>query len=73
MALVALEPIFARVLFTLLSRMILAANYDTAVRIWPVWKVTRKRFDEATWVRWNIVRAVASTVAFGCLITALVF
>lgn len=27
---------------------------------------------EGTWVRWNIVRAVASTAAFGCLAWALV-
>jgi len=32
----------------------------------------RARFDEARWVRWNLVRAVASTVAFGCLAWALV-
>jgi uncharacterized membrane protein len=32
----------------------------------------RKGFDEAKWVRWNLVRAVASTVAFGCLAWALV-
>jgi uncharacterized membrane protein len=32
----------------------------------------RERFDEAKWVRWNLVRAVASTVAFGCLTWALV-
>jgi uncharacterized membrane protein len=31
----------------------------------------RERF-EATWVRWNVVRAVASTAAFGCLTWALV-
>ena len=31
----------------------------------------RERF-EATWVRWNIVRAVVSTAAFGCLAWALV-
>ena len=31
----------------------------------------RERF-EATWVRWNIVRAAASTAAFGCLTWALV-
>jgi uncharacterized membrane protein len=31
----------------------------------------RERF-EASWVWWNIVRAVASTAAFGCLIWALV-
>ena len=31
----------------------------------------RERF-EASWVRWNIARAVASTAAFGCLIWALV-
>jgi uncharacterized membrane protein len=30
----------------------------------------RERF-EATWVRWNVVRAVASTAAFGCLTWAL--
>ena len=32
----------------------------------------RERFDEAKWVRWNIVRAVMSTAAFGCLTWALV-
>ena len=32
----------------------------------------RERFNEAKWVRWNLVRAVASTVAFGCLTWALV-
>jgi len=31
----------------------------------------RERF-EATWVRWNIARAVASTAALGCLSWALV-
>ena len=32
----------------------------------------RDRFNEAKWVRWNMVRALASTVAFGCLAWALV-
>jgi uncharacterized membrane protein len=32
----------------------------------------RARFNEARWVRWNLVRAVASLVAFGCLAWALV-
>ena len=32
----------------------------------------RERFDETKWVRWNLVRAVATTVAFGCLTWALV-
>lgn len=32
----------------------------------------RERFDEARWVRWNLVRTIASTVAFGCLAWALV-
>ena len=32
----------------------------------------RERFDEARWVGWNIVRAVACTVAFGSLTWALV-
>jgi uncharacterized membrane protein len=32
----------------------------------------RDRFDEARWVSWNVVRAVATTVAFGCLAWALV-
>jgi uncharacterized membrane protein len=32
----------------------------------------RARFDEARWVRWNLVRAAASTAAFGCLTWALV-
>jgi uncharacterized membrane protein len=31
----------------------------------------RERFDEDRWVRWNIVRAVACTTAFGCLVWAL--
>ncbi len=32
----------------------------------------RERFHEARWVGWNSFRAVASTVAFGCLAWALV-
>jgi uncharacterized membrane protein len=32
----------------------------------------RERFSEDRWVRWNIVRTVASTAAFGCLAWALV-
>ena len=32
----------------------------------------RERFDEDRWIRWNVVRAVASTVALGCLAWALV-
>ena len=32
----------------------------------------REQFNEATWVRWNLVRAVASTIGFGCLAWALV-
>ena len=32
----------------------------------------RERFNESRWVTWNIVRAVAATVAFGCLAWALV-
>jgi uncharacterized membrane protein len=32
----------------------------------------RERFDEAKWVRWNIVRVVATTAAFGLLTWALV-
>jgi uncharacterized membrane protein len=31
----------------------------------------RRRFDEATWARWNRLRAIASTVALGCLAWAL--
>jgi uncharacterized membrane protein len=34
--------------------------------------VVRERFNEALWIRWNIVRAVASTAAFGCLAWALI-
>jgi uncharacterized membrane protein len=33
---------------------------------------TARKAFEATWVRWNAVRAVASTAAFGCLVAALV-
>ena len=32
----------------------------------------RERFHEARWVGWNLFRAVAGTVAFGCLAWALV-
>ncbi len=32
----------------------------------------RRRFNEARWVAWNVFRAVASTIAFGCLAWALV-
>ena len=32
----------------------------------------RERFDEPRWVRWNLVRALATTLAFGCLAWALV-
>ena len=32
----------------------------------------RKRFHEVRWVGWNLFRAAASTVAFGCLAWALV-
>jgi uncharacterized membrane protein len=32
----------------------------------------RERFDEARWARWNVVRAVLTTAAFGCLAWALV-
>jgi uncharacterized membrane protein len=32
----------------------------------------REQFDEARWVRWNLVRAAASTSAFLCLALALV-
>jgi len=32
----------------------------------------RRRFNEAKWVRWNLVRAVATLAAFVCLLWALV-
>ena len=32
----------------------------------------RDRLDEAKWATWNALRAVASTIAFGCLAWALV-
>jgi uncharacterized membrane protein len=32
----------------------------------------RERFDEARWVRWNIIRALASTAALSCLTWALI-
>jgi uncharacterized membrane protein len=32
----------------------------------------RERFNEARWVAWNHVRTVVSTIAFGCLMWALV-
>jgi uncharacterized membrane protein len=38
----------------------------------PDLAAVRERFQEARWVAWNIVRAVLSTTAFGCLAWALV-
>jgi uncharacterized membrane protein len=38
----------------------------------PDLAAVRERFDEARWARWNIVRALACTTAFGCLAWALV-
>jgi uncharacterized membrane protein len=32
----------------------------------------RARFDESSWARWNLVRVLTSTTAFGCLAWALV-
>jgi uncharacterized membrane protein len=32
----------------------------------------RERFNEVRWIRWNLVRALASTAAFACLAWALV-
>lgn len=32
----------------------------------------RRRFNETGWAAWNLVRTVATTAAFGCLIAALV-
>jgi uncharacterized membrane protein len=32
----------------------------------------RERFQETRWVGWNVVRAILSTIAFGCLAWALV-
>jgi uncharacterized membrane protein len=32
----------------------------------------RRRFDEARWTTWNLVRTIAATAAFGCLCWALV-
>lgn len=32
----------------------------------------RERFDEPTWIRWNLFRTLGSTAAFGCLAWGLV-
>ncbi|MGD9890811.1 MAG: DUF1772 domain-containing protein [Dehalococcoidia bacterium] len=32
----------------------------------------REQFNEAKWVRWNLIRTVASTIGFGCLAWAMV-
>jgi len=37
----------------------------------PDLAAVRARFDEAGWARWNVVRALASTAALGCLAWAL--
>lgn len=41
LTLVALEPVWNRVLFALMSLILLAANVDTVVRLPAVWKATR--------------------------------
>jgi uncharacterized membrane protein len=38
----------------------------------PDLAAVRARFNESRWARWNLVRALASTTAFGCLAWALV-
>jgi uncharacterized membrane protein len=38
----------------------------------PDLAAVRERFNEAKWIHWNIVRALMSTAAFGCLTWALV-
>jgi uncharacterized membrane protein len=38
----------------------------------PDLAAVRTRFNESRWARWNLVRALASTTAFGCLAWALV-
>ena len=38
----------------------------------PDLALVRERFDEARWAAWNVVRAVVSTAALGCLAWALV-
>jgi uncharacterized membrane protein len=35
-------------------------------------RAVRARFSETTWVRWNTIRALATTAAFVCLAWALV-
>jgi uncharacterized membrane protein len=37
----------------------------------PDLTAVREHFDEARWVRWNLVRAVATTASLGCLAWAL--
>jgi uncharacterized membrane protein len=32
----------------------------------------RARFNESSWTRWNLIRVLTSTTAFGCLAWALV-
>jgi uncharacterized membrane protein len=49
------------------DQLVAAADQDRPADLAAV----RERF-EATWVRWNLVRAVASTAALGCLAWALV-
>jgi uncharacterized membrane protein len=40
-----------------------AAGYPDEIDV----AAARARFDEDRWARFNVVRAVASTVALGCL------
>ncbi len=45
-----------------------AGNVDTMADL----RQAREKFHETRWIAWNIVRAVGSTISFGCLAWALV-
>lgn len=64
---VVVVVITARVNVPLNNEIVAAGHPDQIADLAAV----RGRF-EATWVRWNLVRAVASTAALGCLTWALV-
>jgi uncharacterized membrane protein len=49
-----------------------AAPQVAAVLVVADLAAVRDQFNETKWVRWNVVRAVASTAAFGSLAWALV-
>ena len=56
----------------LLTSLALARTWGEPTAGWVTAALVRRDFDEPGWVRWNLVRVVASIAATACLAWALV-